>query len=817
MKGKLYFFRLNLIGPGLWFVCACIIMFITSCSNTKYLAQNQALLVKNTIRLKGEYLTKTEKENIRNDLNSSSILLQTPNYKTLGIARVGLWLYNHYDSSKESSRLLGWLINKNWLKPPVIYDSGLARRTAQNMEDYLINQGYFRATANYEAHIRKQKASVTYLVNTGKNFLINQIRYDIQDSLIRRIVEADTSQSLLHKGIPYKTDLLVNERERITRLLNDHGYYQFSTDDIMFVVDTVNTALLKTTINPFESILNVFSAAKSREKPTLNIDVVIRQPEDSTDYRRYFIRQIHIFPDLPLNATGIDTTQFYRIPYRYFTIYTRHNLFRPNVFYRALYFHPGDLYSRTAYEQTVGQLNSLNQWKFVNVQFKEVSDSLMHGSGDTSWLDANLYLVPEKRQEVGVSLEGTTGSDYELGSSIGLSYMNRNVNRAANILTVSLKGGIELDSALNIYAQEMSGQINLNFPRFIVPFGLRRISRFANAKTNLNMGFDYMNRIDFYKFQNYYASFGYTWNETATKSWIVKPFVLAYNKYSNFSPAFQQELDSNQFLRNSFQSVFLEGENISFIYNNQLSASQRRFNYLRLDLDESGLLLEAIDGILKSASGNKTDFTKLTTLNYSQYVKLTAEYKHYYNWTHATLVSRIMGGVAVPYGGSQAVPYIKQFFAGGPNSMRAWHLRTLGPGSYKYNASNLVFVDQTGEMKIEGNLEYRFDILQLFGGVSFLKGALFTDVGNIWNLRPDPSKPGAVFRLNHLYQQLAVGSGFGLRLDFNYFLLRLDMATPIKDPAVSAHDGWFPNGFRPLNLKWLGKNLVFSFAVGYPF
>ncbi|MBX5439470.1 MAG: hypothetical protein IRZ29_08010, partial [Thermoflavifilum sp.] len=205
MTTRLGIFRSFLIKPCLWCVSICLLIFINSCSNTKYLAQNQALLISNTIRLKGDYLTKTEKENIRNDLNSSSILLQTPNYKTLGIARIGLWLYNHYDSTKESSRLLGWLINKNWLKPPVIYDSNQARKTAQNMEDYLVNQGYFRASTHYEAHIKKQKASVTYFVNTGKNFLINQVSYDIQDSLMRKLVIADTPQSLLHQGVPYKT------------------------------------------------------------------------------------------------------------------------------------------------------------------------------------------------------------------------------------------------------------------------------------------------------------------------------------------------------------------------------------------------------------------------------------------------------------------------------------------------------------------------------------------------------------------------------------------------------------------------------------
>jgi outer membrane protein assembly factor BamA len=759
--------------------------------------------------MKGELLP-SEKEDLKNNLNSTGIIEQQPNYKTLKIARLGLWLYNRYDSSRKSSKVLGWLINDNWLKPPVIYDSLQAKRTTINMEDYLINQGYFHASAGYNANIKKQKANVTYDVNTGANFLIDSINYDIADSAILQIVKGDTANSLLQHKAAYKTDLLSDERDRITNLLRDSGYFKFTSDEILFIVDTTDKSLFRASLNPFESVLNVFNAAKKREKPTLDITVVITNPEDSDAYKRYRIRQVNVYPDFPLNGSPADTNL--KITRRkYFTIYSEKNMFNPLVLARAIFFKPGDWYSEQRYNITINKLNSLGEWKFVTVQYKEVP-------GDSGMLDCNIFLVPNKRQEVGVSLEGTTGSDYEFGSSVGLSYQNRNVHKSANLLTMSLKSGIELDSTLSISAKEFSGQVNLNFPRFIIPGFIKNISRFSNAKTNLGGGFDYMNRVNYYTFKNYYASFGYTWNETKTKSWIVKPFVLAYNKYSNFSPAFQSELDSNEFLRNSFQSVFLEGENVSFIFNNQLSSSQKKFNYLRIDFDESGLLLKGLDGALKSASGQKTDFQQLTSLNFSQYVKVDAEYKHYYNWVHTTLVSRIYGGIAIPYGGSPVVPYIKQFFAGGPNSMRAWRLRTLGPGSYKYTSSSTnVFVDETGEMKLEGNLEYRFDIVRMFGGATYLKGALFTDAGNIWDINNDPTKPGAVFTLNHFYQDIAVGSGFGLRLDFTYFLIRLDSAVPLKDPSVETRYGWFPNGFRPFNVNWLSKNLVFNFAVGYPF
>lgn len=785
------------------------LMLGSSCSNTRYLRRDQALLVDQSIRIRGNLLP-SEKEDIRNNLNSTSILEQQPNFKTLLVARAGLWLYNRYDSTRRSSRLLGWLINKSWLKPPVIYDSILSRKTAINMENYLVNQGYFHTSVGFQTRVRKQKAVVTYQVNTGTNFLVDSISYDIPDTNILRLVRNSASASFLQLRHPYKTQDLLNERDRITQLLKDKGYFRFSSDNVLFEVDTTNRSFFRTSLNPFESILNVFNAEKSREKPTLGITLIIRPSGDSLAFERYKIRDIWVYPDFPLNGTIADST-LERKPFSDFTLLFHRDLFRPQVLSRNIFLKPGQWYDHDLSLYTQNRLTSLGEWKFVTIQYQEVA-------GDTGMLDCYFLLVPEKRQEVSASLEETTGSDYQFGSGLGLTYQDRNVNRAANLLTLSLRGGLELDSTLRVQAQEFDGQANLNFPRFIVPRFIHSKGIFSNAKTNLGIGFNFMKRLNYYKFQNNYASLGYDWNETPRKSWIVKPFFLSFNKYGDFSPRFQAEIDSNTFLRNSFQSVFLEGENLTFIWNTQQSPNQLHYDFFRTNLEEAGLLLKGIDGLLRGITGNRNNFQKLTSLKYSRYVKIDAEFKHYYNLPHASLVSRLYGGIAIPFGGNPVVPYIKQFFAGGPNSIRAWHLRTLGPGSYQYNpSSSVIFVDQTGEMKLEANLEYRFDILQLFGGASLLKGALFTDAGNIWDIHSDPSKPGSAFHFNTLYQDLAVGSGIGLRLDFTYFLIRLDMAVPMKDPSVFRNYGWVPDGFRPFNWKWLGNNLVVNFAVGYPF
>lgn len=247
----------------------------------------------------------------------------------------------------------------------------------------------------------------------------------------------------------------------------------------------------------------------------------------------------------------------------------------------------------------------------------------------------------------------------------------------------------------------------------------------------------------FFSWTSLRGAFGYTWNVGKRKQWIFHPFSLNFNHISSVSPSFKEQLDTNPFLKNSFSSVFIEGEDLAFIYTDQKSGFRPNVNYLRWDFEESGLLLNGVNGLIKSFSGNKSNFRKLTSVDYSQFMKISGEYKHYYNRRHAALVSRAFAGIGFPYGNSEVLPYIKQFTAGGPNSLRAWRLRGLGPGTYVDPNRNdrTIFPDQTGEMKLEANLEYRFDIITLFQGFMGLKGAAFVDAGNIWNVRSENENP----------------------------------------------------------------------------
>jgi outer membrane protein assembly factor BamA len=785
-----------------------------SCSNTKYLAKNQSLLIGSAIKLHGD-LSTSEKDELKNSLNSSSILLQHPNTKFLNMMRLKLWLYNQKNNEKKVGKLWNWLLIDKNMEPPVIYDSSKTKLSAQNMISYLNNQGFFYASVGYDQKIKSQKATVTYNVNSGKNFIIDSIGFDIPDSTVRKAVIQSRRFSYLRRGASFKIEALSREQDRVTNVVRNAGYFKFSSDRVQFVVDTINKAIFSNILDPFANIQNSINASAGSEQPKLNITVQILNPTDSTLYQRYFLRDIYVYPDYSAYSSPNDSA-FRQHRYKDLIIRSRHDIIRPRVLDHAILLRKGKRYSQSDYDYTIQQLNTLGVWKFVNIEMDTISAAY-------DSLDCYIFLTPAKKQELGANLEATSSSDYIIGGALNLTYRNKNTNHAANRITANLKSGLEWnsDSASSFYVQarEYSGQVNMSIPRFMTPWPIKHVGRYANANTSLGMGFNYLDRLGFFSLNSFNGSFGYDWNETSYKKWIVKPFALEYNRIFNVSDNFAKQLADNPFLKNSFSSTFIEGENVSFIFNSQDPLHQRRFNYLRVNLDESGFLLNGVDAVIRGISGGNSDFATLTSVNFSQYVKVDAEFKHYYNRRHSSLVSRLYAGIGVPYGASDVLPYVKQFTAGGPNSLRAWRLRALGPGSYFNPDVNNpdIFPDQTGDMKLEGNLEYRFDIFNLFGGILKVKGATFIDAGNIWDLKKNPYKPGSEFRLARFYQDIAMGGGFGIRLDFSYAVLRFDFATPFKVPYIADNYGWILNTIHPLKSSWRKNNLVFNFAVGYPF
>jgi len=810
---RFFNWKYGLQSSPLWLLLP-VVLLVSACSNTKYLGKSQSLLVGNSLKLKGD-LSASEKDDLKSSLTSPSILLQRPNTKLLNIMRLKLWLYNQKHTEKKVGKIWNWLLIDKNMEPPVIYDSTKTAQSAQNMVSYLNNQGFFYASVGDDQKIKSQKATVAYQVNTGKSFIIDSIGFNIPDTTIRKTVLQARQYSFFRKKAPFKIETLSREQERLTNVIRNNGYFVFGNDNVQFVVDTVNKAIFSDLFDPFANLENTINASQGAANPKLTITVQILNPSDSTRYHQYWLRHIYVYPDYTAYSAPTDSI-FKESRYQDLIIRSRHDIIKPSVLKGSILMYPGQKYSQANYDYTIQRLNALGVWKFVNIEMDtiaSVSDSL----------DCYIFLTQARKQELGANLEATSSSDYVVGGALNLTYRNKNTNRAADQVTANLKTGIEWnsDSARRFFVQarEYSGQVNVSFPRFITPWKIHNVGRFSNASTSLGMGFDYLDRLGFFSLSSFNGSFGYDWNETKYKKWIVKPFAFSYNRMFNISDNFEKQLEANPFLKNSFASTFIGGENISFIFNSQDPLHRSHFNYLRINLDESGLLLDGINAAIRGVSGGNSDFAKLTSVGFSQYVKVDAEFKHYYNRRHSTLVSRLYAGIGVPYGTSDVLPYVKQFTAGGPNSLRAWRLRALGPGSY-YNPdvnNPDIFPDQTGDMKLEGNLEFRFDIFKLFGGFLNVKGATFMDAGNIWDLKYNPYKPGSEFKPARFYQDIAMGGGFGIRLDFSYAVLRFDFATPFKVPYRADGYGWILNTIRPFDASWRRNNIVFNFAVGYPF
>ena len=791
------------------------LLTLAACSNTKYLQKNQALYVTSDVSVKGEGLVSADRQDLRSSLSSKQLMLQQANTKFVG-TRIKTFLYNEKYNEKKSNWFWSLILAPRNLEAPVVYDSLKTKESLQRMVSYLNNQGYFYATATYTEKIKRQKASVTYYVNTGKNFIVNNIYYDVKDSSIHKLVTAAAAFSLIKKNTPYKQDALVSERERLMRLVKNAGYFKFSRDAIEFEIDTLHKALFRNPLNPFEGITNIFNERKGLEKPTMDITVRIKNPEDTlTAWERYYIDSIYVYPDFPINGNPADTG-FKTDNRKYITIRSKQEILKPKVLSRSVLLRSGDLYSQQQQTSAINRLYDLNIWQFVTLQYKEKKDT-------ANKLDAFLYMTPKRKQELGANFEVSTSSDYLVGSGVSFNYRHLNVNRAANQLGVSLNAGLEMirnqDDAFVLQAKQLGGQVDLMFPRFITPFRIRSSNR-ATIRTRLSAGWDYLSRIDRFKINNINASFGYEWNETIYKRWIVKPISLNYVGVS-LNPDFRDTVVAqNPYLKRSFEPAFIGGENITYIFSNNDVLHKWHNSYFRANIEESGLWLNGINSIMNGITGNKSNLESVTGLTISNFVKLEADYRHYWNINlHNTVATRVYGGVGIPYGKSDVLPYIRQFTSGGPLSIRAWRLRTLGPGSYKdSSAIARIFPDQTGDMKLEGNVEFRFDMLRMFNGSVNLKGATFLDIGNIWMLSKDDLRPGGEFRLNKLYHDLAIGTGAGLRLDFTFFLVRLDWGIPLKVPYFTGQkSGWYIGEWDLADPKWRRENIIWNVAIGYPF
>lgn len=791
------------------------IILLSGCSTTKNLKEGQYLLRKVNIKLNTDR-TLADKGALNDQLYS--LLPQKPNTYLFGMFPYKIWLYNlrykKYQQDTTNFQLTSKVVEK-----PMLLDSSMVRRGRENMKDFLRNSGYFYTQIKDTIKIKGKKAYVSYNVNTGTEYLIDKVSYEISDPVIRDLTKKLSEGTLFTKGTPYSNTLAGAERSRLTNVIKNYGFYRFNADNIDFELDTLDKSYFRNLENPFESAINFITLQNQRKKPTLDIKVIVHPTDDSLEFQQYTFKRVVVIPDYvdtsDLRNDDLMEEEVNGLLFRF----REKPYVHTNILDKKIFIRPGQLYSQANYNQTLRQLNDLGIFQYVRMFiFANRQDSL-HRT-----LNCYILMNKSKKYDFGTNVEVSGGDLYAIGTAANVSVTDKNFLKGANELTTTVSYGVELGQNKNkdvpyfkqfyLFSQNLGINFRLTFPKFILPVSQSKFSPNAMPRTVLAVGVNALDRYGYFDLLTTNASYGYIWKESAIKTWTVKPVFVNTLQLRNISDTFRTRMENIPAIRNSYQETIIEGESVEYVINTE-GRRRWRYAYLKAGFEEAGALISGIKGV-SDLFGDKLDF------NHARYVRIDFDARQYLLQRSSSLAMRFYGGIGIPYGGSTILPYIKQYFVGGAYSIRGWRPRILGPGSYydsvRQNSSDNLFIDQAGDIKLEFNAEYRFAMIKLFSGAVSLNGAIFTDMGNIWLARKDDKLPGANFDFKNLYQDIAVSSGAGVRLDLGGFLVvRFDWAFPLKKPYIKENAGWVLKEIDFGDPEWRQKNLNLNIAIGYPF
>ncbi len=683
-------------------------------------------------------------------------------------------------------------LRKNGQKPP-IYNPYLVDKSAEYIKNYLKAYGYYKAQVKIEPVIKDKQIKIHYYVDPGPQLKIDSVGYNIQDTAIARIIMNDLTLQLT-PDIPLQVGILQKYRNQIVSYLKEHGYYYFVKDYITFTVDT--------------------TGRDYKAKVIVNISLMKDASGKTMPHPRMKIRNVYIFSDYNPNEalqnpqeffSDCDTNIFYsRQGDPYYFIRKYKYVIRPRVLLREVYVRPNSLYRFSAIKNTYSHLTKFAVYKIVNIDLKPV-DTSYH------YLDCNIQLTPAKNQSIKGEIVGTNSSA-TIGAAANLTYEHRNLFRGGEIFSLQLHTALEsqkaylgrLDSMFIFNTLEYSVDARLTVPRLLLPFRLGGFVEKSNPRTVIQFYYSYRDRPEYNRI-DLTGTYSYYWKANVFTNHILSPIRISSVRVWDMLPEFRDLLVSS-LLQESYQDYFIFGTNYSFTFSNQ---GERSINniYFQTNLSTSGNFLYAM---MKLFHGPQNDqgayYMPGFQTVFAQFVKLDADFRVYHNFVGGDqLVWRFFGGVVVPFANSKLVPFGERYFIGGSNSIRAWTVRTLGPGSYRL-PDNIRFPNQTGDIKLETNLEYRYPIIWK------LEGAVFLDVGNIWAINNNDTRQGAVFYFDKFYKQLAVGTGTGIRLNLNFFVIRLDLGVKVYDPSA-------PEGLRFIltSRPYTTDDFVLNIAIGYPF
>ena len=758
------------------------ISFAVSCSNTKYLKEGEMLYTGAEIKIENDSLSKSSKKVLKSELEDN--LTPKPNSSFLGL-RPKLFFYNIAKEPKKEKGFNYWLKYKIGEKPVLLSD--VDREFNKDIiVNYSENKGYFNAKATYDTVSKNKKAQVIYTLRPGNQYLINKVKFQNDSIPVTEEIVKVSDKTLLKEGNPFDLGVIKSERERIDNQLKQKGFYYFHPDNLIIQADSTVTKNHKVELN-----VKLKENTPDLAKQQFTIDKVIVFPN-------YNIRDVKDGKyNIPMDSDSLSK-------YAHDDIYVidPEQKFKPKIFDRALYFKKGDLYNRADHNLTLNRLINLGVFKFVKNEFV-ISDSLNHK------FDAYYLLTPRQIQSLRLEALGRTNSANYAGSEINLNWTHRNLFRGAEQFKASVYGAFDVQiggpkDAKNLFRAGANAQLSI--PRIVAPFRFNSSSAFV-PRTNISIGYEFQNRTEYYTLNTFSGSFGYLWKENVRKEHDLKIIDITYITPANVTPLYDSISAKSQALQRVVQKQLIFGPTYSYTYTNTMLPKKNTI-YYKGTLDLAGNLTGLFSGANVKDGKQKSIFG----VPFSQYAKMEHDFRFYHKLgDKSSFASRFIGGIAYPYGNSDNIPFSKQFFSGGSNSIRAFRARTLGPGSFDPRTIKQgYYFDQSGDIKLELNAEYRANIYK------FLNVAFFADAGNIWLVNDDIQRPGAKFSSDFL-SEIAVGAGFGLRLDFSILILRLDLAMPFRIPYYEKGDRWTFDKINFGNSSWRRDNLILNIAIGYPF
>ncbi|WP_250317983.1 BamA/TamA family outer membrane protein [Pedobacter sp. B4-66] len=757
------------------FILACLIF--GACSSTKNLKPGEILYTGADININPDSTAKIENQKEVKDILLSKTR-PNANKSILGV-KFKLAMYNLAGEPKKPKGIRHWLRTKVG-EPPVLLSEVKIPYNNAVLKSYLLSQGYLQSEVNGDTVVKGKKGKALYTVVTGERYKINSVEFPKDSTGVVAAINQNKDKTLLKVGDNYDLETYKNERIRIDNDLKERGYFYFSPDYLILQVDS--------TVG----------------KNLVDIRIKVKDIAPDAGLKPYTIEKINIYPNYSLRR---DSAIRHSIPevYKDFNIYDSRHTYKSGLFDRLVFFKKDETYNRRDHNQSLNRMVNIGVFQNVKAEFLPV-DSFRNNK-----LNLNIFLTPLKKNSLSFSLTGTSKSNNFVGSEAKLTQTTRNLFRGGEQLDISVSGGFETQvsgQAKGLNSYSFTTEAKLTFPRFILPFFDFNSTNAFIPKTIASLSYQSLNRGSLYSLNSVKGEFGYIWKENLYKEHTFNPISINYvtSNVTNDTAKRDSLYLANPGLKNNLESQFIIGSNYNFTFTNQMEDFRRNNIYFNGSLETGGNVWGMFAG--KNKEGKKT----VLGIPINQFIRVETDFRDYYKITKRLIwASRLNLGYGYGYGNNTSIPFVRQFFAGGSNDIRAFAARSLGPGSYKQKDQTISFTDQSGDIKAMVNTELRFKLF------SILYGALFADAGNVWLRKEDPERPGSGFNFKDALDEIAVGTGAGLRVDASIFVIRLDVAFPIRKPYLEPGNRWVIDQVDFGSSAWRKENLIYNIGIGYPF